>query len=137
MTDIVTANEFEEEPTDYQLFIDGDFVSSSSPDGLEFEFPYNKTTWATVPVAKETDVSNAVSTAQDVFEAGWGSTLPSQRRKILHQIADVVSENRDELARLTTLESGRRITEMERYYPFIEQNFRYYAGYCDKLRVTR
>lgn len=134
MTDINTPEELKGEPADYELFINGEFVASSSTERLDVAFPYDDTVWATVPAATEGDVETAVNAAREEFKNGaWGDTLPSQRRDILHQISDVVSEHGEELARLTTLENGRLISEQEGKPPAIEQWCRYYAGMCDKI----
>ena len=58
------------------MFINGEWVESSSNKKIETLNPENNEVWATVPEANEKDVDNAVKSAQKAFENSW-STLNS------------------------------------------------------------
>ncbi len=53
---------------DFKMFIDGEWVTSSSNKKIETLNPENNEVWATVPEANEEDVDKAVKAAQTAFE---------------------------------------------------------------------
>lgn len=115
-------------------FVDGSFVESESDARIEVTYPYDGTVWAEVPDSTGADVAAAVGAARAAQEDGpWSEMLPSERRRVLHQIADVVSEHAEELGRLETLQNGKVIREMAGQAESLEDWYRYYAGYCDKI----
>ena len=120
-----------EERTDYDLFIDGDFVSSNSEERIEVEYPYDGTVWASVPSSTPEDVDRAVKSARESFEEGeWRGLLPSERASILHDIADALDDHAEELAELETRQNGKLIREMSSQMGGLGEWFRYYASQC-------
>ena len=53
---------------DFKMYINGEWVDSSSGKKIETLNPENNEVWATVPEANEKDVDNAVKSAQNAFE---------------------------------------------------------------------
>lgn len=119
--------------THYSVVIDGDYREPATDDRIAVTFPYTGEQWATVPQAGEEDVDNAVEAARRAYENGWKDTLPSKRRKILDQIADVLDEYYEELGRLETLQNGKLIREMEGQIESLSEWYRYYGSLCDTL----
>lgn len=130
MSDFDMPPELGGEKVDYDIFVDGGYVRSDTNERLDVKFPYDGTIWATVPDSGAADVDSAVGAARAAFEAGWADCLPSTRRDVLHEIADIVEEYAAELSRLTVLENGRLISEMERYPAAIAEWYRYYASHA-------
>ncbi len=115
-------------------FVNGGFLASESDASIEVSYPYDGTVWAEVPDSTGADVDVAVRAARAAVDNGpWGDMLPSERRTILHQIADVVSEHAAELGRLETLQNGKVIREMAGQAAALEDWYRHFAGFCDKI----
>jgi len=118
----------------YELFIEGEFRPASGSDRIDVTFPYTGETWATVPNATESDVYDAVRAAREAFDDGaWYQTTAADRRRILHQIADVVEKHTTELGRLETRQNGKLIREMEAQANILGEWFRYFGGLCETI----
>ena len=68
----------------FKMYIDGEWVDSSTGKKIETLNPENNEVWATVPEANEKDVDQAVQSAQKAFENNWSTlcllyTSPSPR----------------------------------------------------------
>ena len=55
----------------FKMYINGEWVDSSSGKKIETLNPENNEVWATVPAANENDVDKAVQSAQKAFENNW------------------------------------------------------------------
>ncbi|KTG11541.1 carnitine dehydratase [Haloprofundus marisrubri] len=121
-----------ERVTDYDLFVDGQFVQShGSEERIDVEYPYDGSVWATVPASTPDDIDRAVSSARDAFESdGWGDLAASERASILHDVADAIDDHAEELAELETKQNGKLIREMSSQMGGLGEWFRYYASHC-------
>ncbi|WP_436348463.1 aldehyde dehydrogenase [Natronorubrum sp. FCH18a] len=120
--------------TAYDLFIDGEFVASDEDERIDVEYPYDGTTWATVPSGTTADVDRAVDAARRAFaDETWAELLPSERAAVLEDVADAIDEHADELAELETRQNGKLIREMSSQMGGLGEWFRYYAGQCRTL----
>ncbi|MFB6108752.1 MAG: aldehyde dehydrogenase [Haloplanus sp.] len=118
----------------YELFIDGEFRESTGDDRIVVDFPYNGEEWATVPDGTAEDVDDAVAAARAAFEGDeWRGWVPSERRALLNDIADVIDDNAAELAELETLQNGKLLREMEPQMRVMGDWYRYYGRLCDEL----
>lgn len=60
-----------------------------------------------VSEATPADVDRAVIVAQKAFDTVWGLNAPgSYRGKLMHRLADLMEENKEELAALEALDVG-------------------------------
>ena len=64
---------------DFKMYINGEWVDSSSGKKIESLNPENNEVWATVPEANEKDVDKAVQSAQSAFENNWSKLHPRER----------------------------------------------------------
>lgn len=90
--------------------------------------PATGTETAQIAAATTADVNAAVAAARAAF-AGWHTTTPVNRARILWAIADLIEANIDELAELETLDQGKplyvgRWAEI----PGAINQFRFFAG---------
>ena len=116
----------------YDQFIDGEFVSSQSDDRAEVKFPYDGESWASVPLGTPGDVDRAVAAARDAFTRDdWGGLQPSERARLIREVAAVIEEHADELAELETRQNGKLIREMSGQMNSLGDWFRYYASQCE------
>ena len=81
------------------------------------------------------DVDVAVKSARKAFEDGpWHKMSAAQRGRLLSKLADLVEENREELAALESLDNGKPYRDsLAADLPLTIKCYRYYAGWPDKI----
>ncbi|MDA8548262.1 aldehyde dehydrogenase [Candidatus Pelagibacter bacterium] len=121
---------------DFKMFIDGEWVASSSNKKIESFNPENNEVWATVPEANEEDVDKAVKAAQRAFEKTWGNLHPTERGKYLRAIADQLRQNAEHLGRIETIDTGKLYRETKTQANYIAEYYDYFAGLADKVEGT-
>ncbi|GLO57368.1 aldehyde dehydrogenase family protein [Pseudomonas sp. DCB_AW] len=115
------------------VFIHGHSIASQSSSTLAVVNPANGETLARIADANQADIDHAVSSARQGFST-WSRTSPAARAGVLFKLADLLEANREELAQLETLQSGKligiaRAFEVEQAAHFL----RYYAGWATKI----
>ena len=121
---------------DFKMFIDGEWVESSSNKKIETLNPENNEVWATVPEANEEDVNKAVIAAQKAFETTWGNLHPAKRAKYLRAIADELRKNAEHLGKIETIDTGKLYRETRTQANYIAEYYDYFAGLADKVEGT-
>ena len=76
--------------------------------------------------ASEAELEAAVAAARDAF-AGWSSTAPETRRKILNKVADLIVARADEIAAVECLDAGQCWRFMSKAALRGAENFRFFA----------
>ncbi|PBC81211.1 aminomuconate-semialdehyde/2-hydroxymuconate-6-semialdehyde dehydrogenase [Streptomyces sp. 2224.1] len=108
--------------------------SVASADGKTFETrdPHDNSVIGTVARGAAVDGERAVAAARKAFDEGpWPRMTPTERRKILHDVADAVDAHREELAMLETVDSGKIIRQaLHGEMPRVAQNLRFFADYA-------
>ena len=67
-----------------------------------------------ISACDDSDVNYAVKVSRDAFNSGeWANKHPSERKAVLLKLAQLIEENKTELAVLESLESGKPISECE------------------------
>lgn len=117
----------------YQLFIDGQWRDGSNGETMPATNPFNQEVWATIPVATESDVNDAIAAAGKAFESTWRHTSPGQRASLLNRLADLIDANADDLSLKETTDNGKVIRETHSQMGYAARIFRYFAGYADKI----
>ena len=117
-----------------RAFINGEYVNSSSGAVLTKRSSYDGSDLSGIADCTEADIDKAVLCAKKVFETGtWKNKKPSERKIILLKLADLMEENRQELALLDAYETSRAYIN---YYndsiPKAIEAIRYYAEAVDK-----
>ena len=120
----------------FKMFIDGEWVNSSSGKKIETLNPENNKVWATVPEANEKDVDNAVQSAQKAFENSWSKIHSRERAKYLRLIADQLRANAEHLGRIETIDTGKLYRETKNQANYIAEYYDYFAGLADKVEGT-
>ena len=118
-----------------QLFINGKWQNSVSGKTFESLNPATGETLATVHEAGKEDVDAAVMAARKAFDEGyWSKMSAASRSRLIYKLADLMEENKDELAQLDTLDNGKPIKETTAAdIPLAIEHFRYYAGWATKI----
>ena len=127
------VSEFVRKPR--KMLIGGKWVESVSGKTFETYNPATGEVLAHVAEGDKQDIDLAVKAARKAFESGpWPAMSPSDRGRLLWKLAELIDQNRDELAELETLDNGKpvffsRIVDI----PSASDAFRYYAGWATKV----
>ncbi len=90
--------------------IEGDLLPSTSEQSTDVINPSTGQKIFSLPIGSVEDVNKAVQSARTAFEDGrWQSLLPSKKKSVLYQFADLVKENAVELDRLDAEEMGKPV----------------------------
>src|ERR1700733_7093052 len=118
-----------------KLLIDGKWVNAASGKTFETINPSTGDVIAHVAAADKADVDKAVDAARRAFETGaWSTTPASERGRLLNKLADLLEQNKEELAALETLNNGKPISDsLNADLPLAIACYRYYAGWADKI----
>jgi phenylacetaldehyde dehydrogenase len=127
----IKAKEFLARPK--KLYINGQFVDAAGGETFETEDPAMGTAITEIPSAKTEDVERAVAAAREAFETRWSTLAPAQRGAYLSKLADLISENLEELAHLEAFDTGKPISAARREIGFVAEIYRYHAGWATKL----
>ena len=99
-------------PTD--PFINGKFQKSKAGRVMESINPATGSVITNISACDDSDVNYAVEVSRDAFNSGeWANKHPSERKSVLLKLAQLIEENKTELAVLESLESGKPISECE------------------------
>jgi (Z)-2-((N-methylformamido)methylene)-5-hydroxybutyrolactone dehydrogenase len=121
---------------DFKMYIDGEWIDSSSGKKIKTLNPENNEVWATVPEANEMDVDRAVKSAQKAFENSWSKLHPRDRAKYLRLIADQLRTNAEHLGKVETIDTGKLYRETKTQASYIAEYYDYFAGLADKVEGT-
>jgi len=118
----------------YQLFINGEWVESSSNKTFPVYDPATEEVIAQAPDANFEDVNRAVAAARTAFDAGpWATTTAQERGRVLFRLADKIRQNTAMLAELECRNTGKPIVEAEYDIGDVATCFEYYGGLATKI----
>lgn len=116
-----------------QLFINGEFVDAADGATIAVVNPHDGSELTAIAEAKATDVDRAVAAARAAFPA-WRDTNPSDRARLIMQLADRMEALSGELTELESLDTGHPLRDTRRLdLPRTLLNFRYFGGLADKI----
>jgi aldehyde dehydrogenase (NAD+) len=117
---------------DYQLYIGGRWS-----DGGDARFPainpYLQEPWATIPQANEAQVHEAIAAARRAFDSGWRATNGLERGRLLLRLSELMEANADRMSVLESTDNGKVVRETRNQMSFAARQYRFFAGYADKL----
>src|SRR5690348_16677256 len=118
----------------YQMFINGEWVSSKSAKTFPVYDPSTEEVIAQVPDANADDVNRAVAAAKAAFEDGpWATTTAQERGRVLFRLAEKIRQNLAMLAELESRNTGKPIVEAEYDITDVATCFEYYGGLATKI----
>src|SRR5690606_13683828 len=86
-------------------FINGEWVESSTTNFEDVVNPATKEVIARVPLSTKEEIDHAAEVAAKAFET-WSRVPVPRRSKILFKFQNLLEENKEELARIITIENG-------------------------------
>ncbi len=108
-------------------FIDGQWTpgSGGTADVLN---PFDGSVVETVGQAGPDDVERAVAAARRAFDDGpWRTTPVAERAALLRRVADLLVRDKEDIARVETLDTGKTLVESRIDVDDVTAVFRYYA----------
>ncbi len=117
----------------YRLFIEGEFIDTSDQEYFTSINPFSGEAWAEIPQCSVGQVQQSVSAARRALEGVWGRVSGFERGKLLNRLADLLISDGDRMGRLETTDNGKVIRETRSQMDFAARQYRFFAGYADKL----
>ncbi|MCP3026471.1 betaine-aldehyde dehydrogenase [Halobacillus sp. A5] len=116
-----------------KLFINGQWVDSAKGRTRTIINPFNQEAVAEVAEGGEADTLEAIEAARKAFDEGeWTHKPAVERGKLVFKIAELIERDKQELAKMETLDTGKTVTESLDDMNDIIEVFRYYGGLADK-----
>ncbi|MBV9644959.1 MAG: aldehyde dehydrogenase family protein [Verrucomicrobia bacterium] len=121
-------------PFQYQLWIDGNEVPSVSGKKFERKSPAHGTVVGEYALADGADVDVAVRAAREAFDKGaWPHTSGAERMKVLLKARDFILQQKEQLALIETLESGKPISQARDEVDWTADLWQYAASLCRNI----
>ncbi|XP_037820636.1 cytosolic 10-formyltetrahydrofolate dehydrogenase [Lucilia sericata] len=131
---VLKANK-KEIPIPTQLFINGQFVDAENRKTLDIINPANEELICQVACASSNDVDKAVQAAHQAFYGAWRQVSARQRGQLMLKLADLMEEQKEELATIESVDSGAVYTlALKTHIGMSIDAWRYFAGWCDKIQ---
>lgn len=118
--------------TEYQMYIDGEFIGSENNQRFESLNPENNQPWAIFPEASENDVKRSIESAKNAFQT-WSKTSVTKRAEYLRAIGDKMYEQADLLGRTESIDSGKLLKETKFQSEYMKEYFYYYADLVESM----
>ncbi|MFD2705947.1 betaine-aldehyde dehydrogenase [Salibacterium lacus] len=116
-----------------KMYIDGAWVEAASGETRTIINPYNREKVAEAAEGNREDAKAAIQAARRAFDHGKWAALPAaERGDVVQKIADFIRRDKEELAELETLDTGKTFEESRVDMEDIAGVFQYFAGLADK-----
>jgi len=114
-------------------YIGGQAVDSSNAEVFDNTSPIDGSVLGQVVAGTSNDIDTAVNAASDSFE-DWKSLDGSERRRILHRVADLIVARADEIAMVESMDTGQPIRFMAKAAVRGAANYRFFADRAPEAR---
>ena len=124
-----------------QCLIKDGWHDASDAATIDVTNPFNGEVIGTIPSLTEQDVNEAVAYAHEV-QASWAAKTPQERGELLQKWADLIDENKEDLAIIMTAEQGKPLTESRGEIGYANTFIRWFAEegkrvYGDVIPATK
>ena len=118
-----------------EVFVGGQWRPPASGETYATINPATEEVSAQVAKGDERDIDLAVQAARRAFDQGpWPRMAAAERARVLWKLADLITANVDEMARLESVNTGKTLFDSGKVeLPFAAEVFRYYAGWTTKI----
>ncbi len=114
-------------------YINGEWTDALSGLRRDILNPCDASVIAVAAEGGRDDARAAVRAAREAFDTGgWPQTPAPERGRMLFRLADLIERDREDLARLESLDTGKTVEESRWDMDDIAGIFRYFAGLADK-----
>jgi acyl-CoA reductase-like NAD-dependent aldehyde dehydrogenase len=115
------------------LYIAGQWREGRASRRFDAINPYTALPWATVAQAESEDVDAAIAAARDAFERTWSRVSGYERSRLMGKLADLLQADAERMGRLESTDNGKIIRETQTQMVLAARQYRFFAGYADKL----
>ncbi|RWJ58080.1 MAG: aldehyde dehydrogenase family protein [Mesorhizobium sp.] len=115
------------------MYIDGEFIESSSAAPREVINPADETVLGLLPSATPELLEKALQSAERAF-GSWPRFLPEHRKEVLERAADILAEGEPSIAVRIVQEQGKPLSQAKLEVARVVDLFRYYAQLALELR---
>lgn len=117
-----------------KMFINGEWVSSSTNEIIKSINPANMDEIAEFPRGSKEDITKAVTAAKKAFDSKeWREMIYADRGRLLLKMSNLIKKNKNELARLETEDMGKPLTQAMNDVDVAARYFEYFGGVADKI----
>ncbi|MEW1738218.1 aldehyde dehydrogenase family protein, partial [Nocardia beijingensis] len=117
-----------------RLLIDGEWVPAAGGGMFEVLDPGTEEVIGQIADASSADVDSAVLAARQAFDdERWLGLSGAQRGVVLWRVADLLAARTEEFARLESRDVGMPVSQAALMVAEAVNQFRYYAGWADKI----
>lgn len=110
--------------SEYKMLIGGKLIDGDMT--MDVVNPATGTPFVTVPRASANQADEAIAAAKAAVP-GWAAAPFAQRQEKIIALADAIAANKDELARVLTMEQGKPLPEAQGEVAWTEGYLRHYA----------
>ena len=111
------------------LYIDGRWTAARSGRFRDIHCPADGSFVARVDEGSAADTRDAIAAARRGFDSGpWPHSSGADRRDLLLRVADLLTRDRDGIARAESADTGKRLIESGYDLDDVIAVFRYFAG---------
>ena len=118
---------------DGRMFINGERLAARSGKTFDAIDPASGSAFARVAEGDPEDIDAAVEVASRAAGSGWSDLPPVRRVRVLNQLAGLIRQHREELARLESVDVGKPLRQAEDDVAAAAGFFEYFAGVADKV----
>ncbi len=117
----------------YGLYIGGRWRAPTGHGRMDAVNPFTGAVWATISEAQAQDVHEAAAVARDAWVRVWSRVNGAERARLMHRLADLLQADAARMGRLESTDNGKIIRETQAQMVFAARQYRFFAGYADKL----
>ena len=116
-------------------FINGDWAEAASGETSASIYPATEEAHCQIAAGTAEDVDRAAPAAHAAFQnPKWRQMPPAKRARILWRMAELIDENRENLARCESMDTGKTWFDSSKIeIPLVAEIFRYFAGWVTKI----
>ena len=113
-------------------FIGGAWVGAQEGGRREIRCPADGTLVAEIDESTRVDTDAAIAAARSAFDDGpWRETSARERGDLLLRVADLLQRDKSEIARMESLDTGKRLPESETDVDDVTSVFRHFGRVAD------
>ncbi|MGI9513226.1 MAG: NAD-dependent succinate-semialdehyde dehydrogenase [Anderseniella sp.] len=117
---------------DFQLYIDGEWVSAKGGATKQVFDPTNEDAIGKISDASSEDLDRALSAAEAGF-AEWKQTGTWERAAKIRKVADLIRERLDTIATIMSVETGKPLAEAKGETNGAADQFEWYSEECKRI----
>jgi aldehyde dehydrogenase (NAD+) len=115
------------------ILIGGKWVESADGRVIDVVDPCSGAVFTAISRGGAADIDLAVRAARAALDGEWGAMNATERGRILHRLAGLILDNREELARIEARDTGKPMSAALADANAVARYFEFYGGAADKV----